>query len=80
MAKPARSLGIEGKGHERGWDTEMTEELKSSKDKFHSLENFVISEILSNQMQVNFNRSLCNKDRAFPSFIFVQTLHPATDW
>lgn len=46
----------------------MTEELKSSKDKLYSLENFVIFEILSNQMQVNLDQILCNKDKAFFSF------------
>lgn len=44
-------------------------ELKSSKDKPYSLENFVISEVLSNQMQVNLDRILCNKDKAFSSFL-----------
>lgn len=46
----------------------MTEELKISKDKLYSLENFVIFEILSNQMQVNLDQILCNKNDAFFSF------------
>lgn len=48
VAKSEGSLGIEGKGHQRVWDTEMTEEFKSSKHKLYSFKNFVISERLNN--------------------------------
>lgn len=47
----------------------MVEELKGSKDKLYSLANFVISEVLSNQVQVNLDRILCNKYKAFSSFL-----------
>lgn len=56
----------------------MKEEFKSSKDKLFSLENFVISEMLNNKMQVDLDRILCNKDKpfSFPSLckLLVQLL------
>lgn len=44
IVKPERSLGIEDKEYKRG-ETEMTEELKSIKDKLYSPENSAVSEV-----------------------------------